>query len=209
VISKPLSILVDPSISDVAHLLTRTVEVCTEKTSSSKLIPFSWTLEGDAVNGTSVCLLFIFVQSGPSSLHSPVAYFTQDSLQYLKTIQDIPGLANLHVPPGKYKSARSAKGRPRDSYDPFQVNPWTGVSPHSSYTAYTQIPPNSLTTPLLTGPPPTYHPESPTNGPRSPTSNRSRSSPEKILAPLAYLENIPPPRRHPLDEEALMSFSGA
>ncbi|EGO00318.1 hypothetical protein SERLA73DRAFT_180841 [Serpula lacrymans var. lacrymans S7.3] len=27
-----------------------------------------------------------------------------------------------------------------------------------------------------------------------------------VLAPLAYLQNIPPPRRHPLDEEALMSF---
>ncbi|KAF5355447.1 hypothetical protein D9758_006391 [Tetrapyrgos nigripes] len=151
--------------------------------------------------------VFVDTRRGRRKWHL-IAYFTQNSLPYLKTIHDIPGLANLHVPPGKYKSARSAKGRPRDSYDPFQANPWTGVSPQASYTAYPQTSPNSLTIPLLTGPPPDYHSESPTNGPKSP-NNRSRSSPEKILAPLAYLENIPPPRRHPLDEEALMSFSGA
>ena len=29
----------------------------------------------------------------------------------------------------------------------------------------------------------------------------------EILAPLAYLQNIPPLRRHPLDEKALMSFT--
>ncbi|KAK7473214.1 hypothetical protein VKT23_001312 [Stygiomarasmius scandens] len=147
--------------------------------------------------------VFVDTRRGRRKWHL-IAYFTQNSLQYLRTIHDIPGLANLHVPPGKYKSARSAKGRPRDSiYDPFQVNPWTGVSPHNPYTAYPPV-----TSPLLHSPPPTVlskH-DSSNNGPTSP---RSRTSPEKILAPLAYLENIPPPRRHPLDEEALMSFSGA
>lgn len=29
----------------------------------------------------------------------------------------------------------------------------------------------------------------------------------KILAPLVYLQNLPPPKRHPVDEEALMAFS--
>ncbi|GAW03226.1 hypothetical protein LENED_004933 [Lentinula edodes] len=38
-----------------------------------------------------------------------IAYFTQESLEFLHTIDDIPGLSSLHVPPGKYKSARSAK----------------------------------------------------------------------------------------------------
>ncbi|ESK90894.1 hypothetical protein Moror_16480 [Moniliophthora roreri MCA 2997] len=75
-----------------------------------------------------------------------IAYFTQDSLEYLRTIDDIPALSNLHVPPGKYITART--GKPRRS------------------TAET-------------------------------------------LAPLEYLENIPPPRRHPVDEEALMSFTAA
>ncbi|KAF5346333.1 hypothetical protein D9758_011505 [Tetrapyrgos nigripes] len=120
--------------------------------------------------------VFVDTRRGRSKWHL-IAYFTQNSLPYLKTIHDIPGLANLHVPPGKYKNTRSARRRPRDSYDPFQVNPWTGVSPQVSYTAYTQTNPNSLTIPLLTGSPPDYHRESPTNDPRS-TNNRSRSSPE-------------------------------
>jgi len=35
------------------------------------------------------------------------AYFTNDSLENLHTINDYPELASLHVPPGKYLSARS------------------------------------------------------------------------------------------------------
>ncbi|THU96745.1 hypothetical protein K435DRAFT_797078 [Dendrothele bispora CBS 962.96] len=148
--------------------------------------------------------VFVDTRRGRRKWHL-IAYFTQNSLQYLRTIHDIPSLANLHVPPGKYKSARSAKGRPRDSiYDPFQVNPWTGVSPHNPYSPVM----HSITTPLLHSPSLTMmsKQEFSHNGPRSP---RLRASPEKVLAPLAYLENIPPPRRHPMDEEALMSFSGA
>jgi hypothetical protein len=29
---------------------------------------------------------------------------------------------------------------------------------------------------------------------------------QEMLAPLEYLENVPPLRRHPIDEKALMSF---
>ncbi|KAJ3807158.1 Gti1/Pac2 family-domain-containing protein [Lentinula lateritia] len=111
-----------------------------------------------------------------------IAYFTQESLEFLHTIDDIPGLSNLHVPPGKYKSARSPKGKSSASpvYEPLAINSF----PDGSHTLY---PPPS---PRL----------------RSPSSTDRRRV--EILAPLAYLQNIPPPRRHPLDEEALMSFTG-
>ena len=47
-----------------------------------------------------------------------VAYSTEESLERLRSIDDIPQLANLRVPPGKYKSAHSAKGRPEYIFNP-------------------------------------------------------------------------------------------
>jgi len=47
-----------------------------------------------------------------------VAYFTEESLDWVRSIEDIPQLAALHVPHGKYKSARSAKGRPDHIFNP-------------------------------------------------------------------------------------------
>ncbi|KAK7043224.1 hypothetical protein VNI00_008578 [Paramarasmius palmivorus] len=114
-----------------------------------------------------------------------VAYFTQDSMEYLRTIDDIPALANLHVPPGKYTTARTGKA-PRRA---------TATSdPSYNYPYHT-----------------TVHRPYPTPTPTQPMVNRarSRSSSSETLAPLEYLENIPPPKRHPIDEEALMLFSTA
>lgn len=141
-----------------------------------------------------------------------VAYFTQESLEFLHTIDDIPGLSSLHVPPGKYKSARSAKnGKSSASpvYEPLAISSFPDGS-HTLYpsrrqlhTAPTYYNPAFLDTsrrPSMT----TIEPSSPRL--RSPSSTDRRRV--EILAPLAYLQNIPPPRRHPLDEEALMSFTG-
>lgn len=47
------------------------------------------------------------------SLWIVVAYFTQETANTLYTVQDFPHLASLQVPPGSFRSARSAKGRPR------------------------------------------------------------------------------------------------
>ncbi|KAE9393218.1 hypothetical protein BT96DRAFT_887396 [Gymnopus androsaceus JB14] len=107
-----------------------------------------------------------------------IAYFTQESLEYLHTIDDVPGLSNIRVPPGKYKSARSAKnGRPSTipSYGPISMSPNNGRNHNHQ------------------------------SDPKPPSPSGKLGD---VLAPLAYLENIPPPRRHPLDEEALMSFTG-
>lgn len=50
----------------------------------------------------------------PSSCSLTVAYFTQGSIDNLRTIDDVPPLANLEVPSGVYRSARTQK-RPAPS----------------------------------------------------------------------------------------------
>ncbi|KAF9257974.1 hypothetical protein L218DRAFT_1005584 [Marasmius fiardii PR-910] len=117
-----------------------------------------------------------------------IAYFTHDSLEYLRTIDDIPTLANLHVPPGKYKTARSVK-RKADSGRDMMPYP----SPHPlppRYPSYTSSP-------------------GPMNRDRRSRSHSTSSHGSDVLAPLEYLANIAPPRRHPMDEEALMAFTSA
>ncbi|KIK69280.1 hypothetical protein GYMLUDRAFT_35348 [Collybiopsis luxurians FD-317 M1] len=176
--------------------------------------------------------VFVETQRGRRKWHL-IAYFTQESLDYLHTIDDIPGLANLQVPPGKYKSARSGKNG-RSSfhavYDPLPLNSYannhyTPYPPRHQPTTYFEpsaIDPSrhpsvarpNFTPRMLPSSPgslsPPSLPPSP-QSPHSPDNVKTRTSPKRVagaLAPLAYLENIPPPRRHPLDEEALMSFTG-
>ncbi|KAJ7091973.1 Gti1/Pac2 family-domain-containing protein [Mycena belliarum] len=110
-----------------------------------------------------------------------IAYFTQDSVDYLRTVEDIPALACLTVPP-IYKSARSVKGgRARftdQRFAPYLYGSTNNSRPH----AHAAPPPRTCVIDC---------------GPRA----------QKILAPLEYLENIPPAPRHPEDEKALMSFA--
>ncbi|KAF7357839.1 hypothetical protein MVEN_00830000 [Mycena venus] len=98
-----------------------------------------------------------------------------------------PYLACIRVPPGVYKSARSAKGtgRTRGTEQPYLYPSSTVNTRLQRYTAVM------------------------TEAGAFCGNNRHIMSPrhvQKILAPLEYLENIPPPRRHPEDEKALMSF---
>jgi hypothetical protein len=139
-----------------------------------------------------------------------VAYFTQESLDSLRSIDDIPQLASLPVPPGKYKSARSAKGRPRDQQMLDTFGPYSAYKPKLQYSPYTQSP---------TSRPIDYHhasawQEQATHNDEMhlmtltrPKSRSVSQDSSEVLAPLTYLQNIPPLRRHPLDEKALMSFS--
>ncbi|KAJ7467163.1 Gti1/Pac2 family-domain-containing protein [Mycena latifolia] len=113
-----------------------------------------------------------------------IAYFTQDSVDYLRTVDDIPSLASLKVPP-IYKSARSAKGTGRtrfsdQTFAPYLYGSANNSRPHPYPTSSAYSPPTCV---IICGP-----------------------RAQEILAPLEYLENIPPPRRHPEDEKALMSF---
>jgi len=133
--------------------------------------------------------VFVETSRGRRKWHM-IAYFTQESLNYLRTIDDLPQLSSLNVPPGKYKTARSAKSGGTRSFDPTMSPP--------PYPSYGQDP---LTVDDCRSSRSGHH-QSNRLGPKS----RSPQNAE-VLAPLAYLQNIPPSRRHPLDERALMSFN--
>ncbi|KAG6866397.1 hypothetical protein C0991_004682 [Blastosporella zonata] len=107
-----------------------------------------------------------------------VAYFTQETLAYLNTVDDFPDLAGIGVPPGRYRTARAGARTGRTHS--------RGLDPYQFVSMY-----------------PT-HPY-PLDYPHTSKSTASSNNTD-LLAPLAYLKAIPPPRRHPLDEEALMSF---
>lgn len=142
-----------------------------------------------------------------------IAYFTEESVDRLNCIDDYPALSSLNVPHGKYKSARSVKGRPDHIFNPDDSGD-TGEFSHLQYVAYD---PGSVSSrSSRSTPSPRYMERSLTwNGPPSDRSDprrqadhkRGRSLPEsEFLAPLEYLETVTPPRRHPIDETALKLF---
>lgn len=59
------------------------------------------------------------------------AYFSQATLDDLNTIDMIPGVGDVSVPPGWFKNARASKGRagerPREESPPSWPESWTGV----------------------------------------------------------------------------------
>ncbi|KAJ7162096.1 Gti1/Pac2 family-domain-containing protein [Mycena filopes] len=129
--------------------------------------------------------VFVETTSGRRKWHL-IAYFTQDTVDYLPTVEQHPHLAHVHVPAGVYKSARSANRSARTTArQPYNPNP------HNAY------PPPYLEN-LAENP---YLGENPTA-----LWAQAQQRIKEILAPLEYLEAIPPTRRHPEDEKALMSF---
>jgi hypothetical protein len=145
------------------------------------------------------------------SISFTVAYFTEESLDQLRCIEDIPQLASLCVPHGKYKSARSAKGRPDHIFNPETENLEFS---HLEYVPYT---PNCRSASRNSETPATNRPSTwidlslqDQNGSTTSGSAGSASdnNPDR-LAPLTYLQNIPPSRRHPIDEKALMLFQAS
>jgi hypothetical protein len=146
-----------------------------------------WTQKADDENGTSVSENRQ-TQGGPYPIHLisfTVAYFTEESLGRLLFIKDIPWLAALRVPHGKYKSAKSPKGRPDHIFNPEAEIPEFSCLEHV---------PIDL---------PFRHQKGFTNC--GSASSASDSNPN-ILAPLTYLQNITPPQRHPMDAKVLMLF---
>lgn len=140
--------------------------------------------------------VFVDTSRGRRKWHL-IAYFTQDSLDYLETIDDRPQLSGLSVPVGKYRSARSAKTS-RHHHDLIVVPPFgcSSRSPKHQYTYLLQE--NEQTKPA------TFR-STHFNCRQSPPSTVPRGS--DALAPLEYLQSIPPVRRFPADEEVLMSFA--
>jgi hypothetical protein len=153
----------------------------------------------------------------------PVAYFTEETVHRLRSIDDIPELASLSVPAGRYISARSAKGRAEHS---FASDPEGSGFPRLEYVPYAppqSVKPDSAPQALACRRP---HIDIPRDWPMnaakherntstsrstSPTSSNTPTTTDErgkqILVPLSYLEEHPPPRRHPTDEKALMMLT--
>jgi hypothetical protein len=133
-----------------------------------------------------------------------VAYFTQETIDSLYTIDEFPELVGLQVPPGKFRSARCVKGRPKEASE--------NTGPYSSHQARS---PKYAPYPAST-----VHPPSPLDPPAWPKAahdlahgklgaSRFQSNPDgaQVLAPLAFLETTHIPKRHPIDDRALRSFT--
>ena len=121
-----------------------------------------------------------------------VAYFTADTADDLRTVSEIPELARLEVPPGKYRSARHNPARHRVHRD----EQGSHAPSHQQFAPYPS--PTRLFNPVFQG---TILPGG--DGPRGLASLERKG---QTLAPLVYLQNLPPPRRHPVDEEILMTL---
>ncbi|KAF7427899.1 hypothetical protein PC9H_007116 [Pleurotus ostreatus] len=145
--------------------------------------------------------VYVDTTSGRKKWHL-IAYFTEESLEYLRTVNDLPHLASLLVPQGRYKSARTAKGRIRDQVeDDYTPSSGSQLPPINSPISDTQ---EKIFTDARR--PSLPHPRN--EYPRVVSERQSPPTPStpKDLAPLAYLENIAPRPRHPVDEKLLMMF---
>lgn len=129
--------------------------------------------------------VFVETTSGRRKWHL-IAYFTQDTVDYLPTVDDLPYLAGIRVPAGVYKSARSAKGTGRTRSTESYLYGSTIANTRSQVYNAVLAEAGAFCDP-----------------------NGQRMSPRRvreILAPLEFLKTITPPCRHPVDEQALMSF---
>jgi len=124
----------------------------------------------------------------------PVAYFTHESLDYLRTVSDIPDLARIDVPIGQYRSARHNMSRQSRAQREERLYPLTPQ--YAPYPSPPRITPQRI-------PSGSY----PSGGSQA-TDFSTRVPPRgrQSLAPLVYLQNLAPPRRHPMDEKALMAL---
>ncbi len=167
---------------------------------------------------------FICVLPAIIPIRLAVAYFTEETVHRLQSIDDIPRLASLTVPAGQYISARSAKGRPDHRYSPESEGSGFTQLEYVPYAPF-QAPPASPPEPLSTVNQSLYPssigwPNSSANNgqrmscirPLSQSSSSSQSTEgnrdhSQGLVPLSYLEDQPPPRRHPNDEKVLMMLT--
>jgi len=106
-----------------------------------------------------------------------IAYYTQNTLDQLRTVDDYSQLVEIQVPDGAYKGARNPKRPAREM--------------------------NSMGKPLLHHP---YHYQTRDTNSHEDATEEDGNQRAK-LAPLQYLQAIPPQRRHVVDEMALIQLS--
>jgi len=150
--------------------------------------------------------VFVDTPAGQRKWHL-IAYFTEASIDRLRSVDDFPQLANITVPSGKYRSARSAKGRPDHLF-----NHGDGPEfPRLEYISYTpRRSPSVSPTDSIGRTAMSISSGSPfLRSRRSYSGSISSDDTGDGLAPLEYLENLAPPRRHPVDEKVLMLFTSS
>ena len=146
------------------------------------------------------------------------AYFSQQKLANLETIDSIHMVGNTIVPDGWFGSARTVPKMRRDSRGygstshltdrnlyPSPLNLGEGPSQISDF------PPNRDVLQLL------QHSSPPSSSGRSPSSSpnvqattlTSRVSSSQQLVPLEILQAVSAPQRDPMDEQLLRRFSGS
>ncbi|KAH9083922.1 Gti1/Pac2 family-domain-containing protein [Lactarius deliciosus] len=133
-----------------------------------------------------------------------IAYFTQETIDNLYTIDDFSELTGLQVPPGKFRSARCVKGRPKDTSE----NGGSFTSHHPRSPKYAPYPTSAVQPPSPLDPPAwpkAVHEFA--HGKLGHSRFSSTSDGAKVLAPLAFLETTHIPKRHPIDDRALRSFT--
>ncbi|KAF8482569.1 Gti1/Pac2 family-domain-containing protein [Russula ochroleuca] len=133
-----------------------------------------------------------------------IAYFTQETIDNLYTVDNFPELASLQVPGGKFRSARCVKGRPKDASE--NTGPYSSQQSRSPkyapYPASTVQPPSPLDPPAW---PKAAHDLA--HGKHGHSRFSSTPDGAQVLAPLAFLETTHIPKRHPIDDRALRSFT--
>ena len=156
------------------------------------------------------------------------AYFIPGTVNQLRTIDDIPALANIRPPEGMYTSAKMGKGRARGEYYPSDIH--SGGSTMLGTTPGQQYPPPPIYAPYpgpqlptLSGSRESISPQSlrasawSSNSPTTPVSpgaddRQALPHPARLLPPPSLgLHPAPPVQgpyspRHPLDNEALRSL---
>ncbi|KAJ3882604.1 Gti1/Pac2 family-domain-containing protein [Lentinula edodes] len=165
--------------------------------------------------------VFVETSRGQRKWHL-IAYFNEESLPHLRTVDDLPHLASLPVPHGKYKSARSTKGRPDHIFNPDQDSdfsrieyiPYKPKSPPSVSDCSSQSSPSDHSSITATTLRKWMNTDSSSHQYMTSGSVQARKRPPALgqitpenLAPLAYLQSMPPHRRHPEDEKTLMLFA--
>ncbi|KAF9818126.1 hypothetical protein IEO21_02968 [Rhodonia placenta] len=148
------------------------------------------------------------------------AYYTQDSVDRLRVIEQVPELKGIQVPEGRYVCARTGGTRrnrhsahspslsangPAKSQTPPSPHAMSGRSTSSAsrdnnHAAKTSFPTFTSSAPRIS-----VLAKSPMNPvAQSPGASLTLSGdPHRRLAPLDYLRSIPPVARDPIDDEAL------
>jgi hypothetical protein len=159
------------------------------------------------------------VNSAPSS----AAYFTQATLGNMRTVDEIPCMQNVSIPPGMYRRSRTGK-RKSDNRRPSLVDlpspisePGSPRQEHGTYPLYIPFDGHARSSPCprrlsdSSGSDAQeddfYHWKRPRERAACAFPVQDQTDPVAgELAPLAYLQSLQNPRRSPADEVALRAL---